>query len=263
MTHTLRLFIVGLITVLLSQSTFAQYITNTSITIDEASTSLVHDGHRNTNVGKTLMFTGASMAMTGLVVGSVGWLANYGSLVGELSTIYTFVGGITGAAVALIGLPFYCAGRHKMSTHGASLMTISNEGQKGRAVAVEASIGMPSYLSLNVTGGYNFNKHLFVGGGVGCGTYLLSEGETYEKENLIVPVYANARLTGGSKCVAPYLNARLGYNVNQLKMYSAIEFGTNIRSASSIEDGAWWIGTKTECLGLELYSIGFTVGKSF
>lgn len=262
MTHTLRIVFVGIISILISQTTVAQHVTDTTTT-DISSSSFTYHGQRTTNVGKTIMYTGASMAMTGFVIGTVGWLANYGSLVGELSAISTIIGGITGAAVALVGLPIYCAGRHKMKTHGSSLMIISDEGQQGGLIAVEGGVGIPNYLSLNVTGGYHFNKHILVGGGIGCGTIVTPKGVDREKSDLIVPIYANTRITFGSKYVAPYVGARLGYDLNLFTMYSAIEFGTNIRRASSNKDGAWWIGTKTECLGLDLHSIHFVIGKSF
>lgn len=250
MTHTLSIISVVLVAIFLSQTTFAQYATNTTLNTDKAPTH-VNDGQRVANAGKTLMFTGASIAMTGFVIGSASWIANYGSKFANLSAIYTLIGGVSGAVVALVGLPIYSAGRHKMNYRDVSLMTVSNEGQQGSMITVEVEVeaGIPNHLSINVTGGYNCNKHLFVGGGIGCGSCLPSNNSSHDNANLIVPAFANVRLTFGSKHVAPYMSTRLGYDFNQFKLYSAIEFGTNIRRTSNVNNGAWCLGKRTECLG--------------
>ena len=75
--------------------------------------------------------------------------------------------------------------------------------------------------------------------------------------------YANLRLTGGSKRVTPYMGARLGCTLNGLDLYSGIEFGTNIRSASGSQCEAWWMGIKTEFVVDDVQFIGLSVGKSF
>lgn len=150
-----------------------------------------------------------------------------------------------------------------MNYRGVSLMSVSNEGQQGYGFIVEAEAGIPNHLGINITGGYNFNKHLFVGGGVGYGSYIPSNNPSHNNTDIIAPIYANLRLTYGSKRVSPYTSARVGYDFNQFKLYSAIEFGTNIRSASNARNGSWWLGTKTECLGYEFYSIDLIVGRTF
>lgn len=70
MTPTLRIILVGLVTIFISQNTYAQYATNTTHTIDKTATE-VYDGQRVANAGKTIMYTGASIAMIGFVIGSV------------------------------------------------------------------------------------------------------------------------------------------------------------------------------------------------
>lgn len=86
-------------------------------------------------------------------------------------------------------------------------------------------------LSLDVVRGYNFNEHVFVG--------------------------------GGSKRVTPYMDTKVGCDVNGFDLYAGIEFGANIRSASGSHGDSWWIGVKSDCVDFEAQTIGLTVGKSF
>lgn len=262
MTQKLRILLVCLVACLLSQTTFAQYAANSQLVADAELSTPLRDGQGLTNAGKTIMFTGASIAMTGLVAGAVGSMVDTGDDI-NLSVLYTFIGGLTGGLVTLAGLPFYFSGKHKMKVNGSSLMSVSSEGQEGGAFAVEAGLGLANCLSLHVTGGYNFNKHLFLGGGLGCSTYLMPDEDEHINDYLKVPAYANLRLTAGSKRVTPYMGARLGCTLNGFDLYSGIEFGTNIRSASGSQSDSWWMGVKTECVGLELEFLGLNVGKSF
>ena len=59
------------------------------------------------------------------------------------------------------------------------------------------------------------------------------------------------------------MDVRLGCALNKLKLYSGVEFGANIRSASGSQGESWWLGIKSDCVGLELQTMGITVGKSF
>ena len=61
MTQTLRIVLVGLVAILMSQATFAQYAASAQQMANmEETTKTVHDGQRLTNVGKTIMLSGAS-----------------------------------------------------------------------------------------------------------------------------------------------------------------------------------------------------------
>lgn len=68
------------------------------------------------------------------------------------------------------------------------------------------------------------------------------EGESYF-ESVAIPVYADFRLTGGSKRVTPYMGTKVGCDVNGFDLYAGIEF--------------------SECVDFEAQTIGLTVGKSF
>ena len=82
-------------------------------------------------------------------------------------------------------------------------------------------------------------------------------------ESVAIPVYADFRLTGGSKRVTPYMDTKVGCDVNGFDFYAGIEFGANIRSASGSHRDSWWIGVKSDCVDFEAQTIGLTVGKSF
>lgn len=263
MTRKLRIVLVGLVVSLLSQTTFAQYAANSQLLTDTQQSTSLKDGQRLTNVGKTIMLSGASVAMMGLTVGTVNTLMGISGDDIDVFVISTAIGAYFGGMVALTGLPFYLSGKAKMKRCGSSLMTISSEGQNGYVTNVEAGLGLANTLSFHAARGYNFNEHLFLGGGVGCSGYLFTEPDEVYLDHVAVPVYANMRLTGGTKRVTPYVGGRLGCDVIGFDLYSSIEFGTNIRSAAGSQADSWWLGVKAECLGLELHTMGLTVGKSF
>ena len=263
MTRKLRIVLVGLVVSLLSQTTFAQYAANSQLLTDTQQSTSLNDGQRLTNVGKTIMLSGASVAMMGLTVGTVNTLMGISGDDIDVFVLSTFIGGYLGGMVALTGLPFYLSGKAKMKRCGSSLMTITSEGQNGYVTNVEAGLGLANTLSFHAARGYNFNEHLFLGGGVGCSGYLFAEPDEAYLDYVAVPVYANMRLTGGTKRVTPYVGGRLGCDVIGFNLYSSIEFGTNIRSAAGSQADSWWLGVKAECLRLELHTMGITVGKSF
>ena len=263
MTQKLRVVLVGLVVSLLSQTTFAQYAANSQLLTDTQQSTSLNDGQRLTNVGKTIMLSGASVAMMGLTVGTVNTLMGISGDDIDVFVISTAIGAYFGGMVALTGLPFYLSGKAKMKRCGSSLMTITSEGQNGYVTNVEAGLGLANTLSFHATRGYNFNEHLFLGGGVGCSGYLFAEPDEAYLDYVAVPVYANMRLTGGTKRVTPYVGGRLGCDVIGFDLYSSIEFGTNIRSAAGSQADSWWLGVKAECLRLELHTMGITVGKSF
>ena len=263
MTRKLRIVLVGLVVSLMSQATFAQYAASAQQVANIEQTYPVRDGQRATNVGKTIMLTGASIAMMGLTTGTVNTLLGISGDDIDVFVVSTFIGGYIGGMVALTGLPFYLAGKAKMKANGTSLMTISSEGQNGYVTNVEAGVGLANTLSFHAARGYNFNEHLFVGGGVGCSGYLFTDPDEAYLDYVAVPVYADLRLTAGSNRVTPYMGGRLGCDLIGFDLYSSIEFGANIRSAAGSQAESWWLGIKAECLGVELHTMGLTIGKSF
>ena len=265
MKQTLRIILVGLVASLMSQATFAQYAANAqqlANTERTTTTKSEHDGKVAWSVGRTLMLTGASIAAMGITSGIANSIIDYGDDITP-AVLLSAIGCYYGGVVALMGLPFHWVGKARMKQSGTSLMTISSEGQRGYATNIEAGWGISNSLSLDVVGGYNFNEHLFVGAGVGCSTFFYPMDEESPFYDVTVPAYANIRLTGGSKRVTPYMGGRLGCTLNGFDLYSSIEFGTNIRSASGAQGESWWIGVRSDCVGIELQTLGLTVGKSF
>lgn len=114
-------------------------------------------------------------------------------------------------------------------------------------------------LTLDAVGGYNLNKYIFLGAGLGLRAYLISNGDSFGA----LPIYADARFTLGSKRVAPYISTSLGYDVGSSGMYTGIEFGSRIRKINSTKDTSWWLGTKTEFVGGELGFMSIKLGKTF
>lgn len=265
MKRILHAMLVGLTLSLVSQATFAQYSTTIPMQTNAPSPTKEHHGEGLVNAGKTLMFTGASVALTSIAVGTIGWIAYKPS--GSIDTrglypVFSILGCAAGGAVALIGLPFYCSGSYKMYRHGTSQLKLSRESARGATGIVELGIGLPNSIGIDAIGGYNINHWLFLGAGVGYNTQIRF-GSTHDKNDWIVPIYGNLQVNFGAKHITPYVSTRIGYDMNQSELYTGLEFGTRIRTTNSRRGTSWWVGTKSEHLGSELYSILLTAGKSF
>lgn len=266
MTRTLRTILLGLVLSLVSQATFAQYSTALPMQSDDFSPTTGRHGQGLANTGKALIFTGASVALTSIAFGTIGWLTYEPS--GSIDTrglypVFSILGCAAGGAVALVGLPFYCTGSYKMHRNGTSLLRLSGESARGATGIVELGAGLANYIAIDAIGGYNVNNWLFVGAGMGYNTQLTFGDAPRDKSDWILPIYGNLRANFGSKCVTPYISTRIGYDINQSDLYTGIEFGTRIRTANSQRGTSWWVATKTECLGNEIHSVLFTAGKSF
>ena len=266
MTRMLRTILLGLALSLISQATFAQYSTTLSMQTDAPTLATEHHGQGLANTGKALMFTGASVALTSIAFGTIGWLTYDTNSTINLRGLYpvlSILGCAAGGAVALVGVPFYCTGSYKMNRNGTSLLRLSGESARGGTGIVELGAGLGNYIAIDAIGGYNVNNWLFVGAGMGYNTQLTFGDAPRDKSDWILPIYGNLRANFGSKCVTPYISTRIGYDINQSNLYTGIEFGTRIRTANSQRGTSWWVATKTECLGNEIHSVLFTAGKSF
>lgn len=266
MKRTIGLWMIGLLIGLMPLRTYAQYASTYAphITAQKES-GYVGQGQGLADAGKTIMLTGASVAMTGLAV-FLGGALTYESVPDAetmpLYPVFGILGGVTGAAIALVGLPIYCAGKYKMQTNDAMHFTFGNDTQRGVTGMAEVGLGFPNCLTLDAVGGYNFNKYVFLGAGLGLRNYL-TKGLMQEGALGALPIYANARFTLGSKRVAPYISTSLGYDVGSSGMYTGIEFGSRIRKINSTKDASWWLGTKTEFVGGELGFMSIKLGKTF
>ena len=112
MKQKLRIVLVGLVVSLMSQATFAQYAASAQQVVNMEQSKPIRDGQLAMSVGKTIMLTGASIAMTGIVWGAMNTILDNGDDVSAFA-LGTALGCYYGGLVALVGLPFHWAGKHK------------------------------------------------------------------------------------------------------------------------------------------------------
>lgn len=227
----------------------------------------VNNGSGLADAGKTIMYTGASFALTGaaiFLVGALTFESNPEAPTMPLYPVFAIGAGAIGAAVALIGLPFYKLGVNKMGSNGVSFINIGADSRPGAAMIFEAGAGIPNYVCLDAVAGYNFGSRFFLGGGLGYKFYLTQGLINDGGITAAFPVYANARYTLGDKRTAPYAGLSVGYDVKNNNVYSGLEFGTRIRGLKEVSRGSsWWIGTKIEMIGRDLCFMSLKFGKSF
>lgn len=248
---------------------FAQYAPSAEYNDTEESqlpVSYTGHGQRMANTGKTLLYTGGSLALTGLacfIYGTATYESDPCCPEMPVYPVFALAGAIAGGTVALIGLPFYIYGKNKMETYGANHMVFGNLEQEGGAGFFEMGLGIPNFLSLDALGGYNFGKNFFMGAGVGYKAFLTNGLIQSEGVMASFPLYANARYTIGNKKVAPYAGVSVGYDIANAGLYSGFEFGTRFRNIDGKRGASWWFGAKTEMTSPELMFISLKVGRSF
>lgn len=232
-------------------------------------TAVNGEGQIATDVGKTLMFTGASLALTGVTIFVQGALTyepptHDGFYIDiPMYPIFGVLGVATGAAIALVGLPVYCAGSYKMSRLGGKHYHFARDSQCGFAVTTELGVGLPDCFAFDAVAGYDFSRDLFLGGGVGYRHHLTLVEALGRNQTAALPVYVNARLSLGSKRVSPYVSASAGYDLSSREPYTSIAFGSRLRPTRPYRDASWWVGMKSEFIGDELSFISLQLGKTF
>ncbi len=149
-------------------------------------------------------------------------------------------GGV-GAVISLIGLPIYWGGKYVAKKYGTQLVPLGRE-QQGWMGLIDLGAGLDCMGAAHAVYGYNFNKHIFVGAGVGY------EGPAYDDFNYPknIPIYANVRLQLGKRRVVPYMGIRGGYDIAHREPYVGVDAGVRLQSHKS--DGVWW-GATSICLG--------------
>lgn len=267
------LIIFTLFLVAVSQnSAFAQYATKSQSDKNQESlyqqnndSKKIGKGVHLTDAGKTMLITGASVAMTGVAC-FIGGAASYDSHADAHNTpvypVFAIAGAAAGGLIALIGLPFYLSGQEKMNRYGSSHITFGNEGQKGCTGIFEMGLGIPNFLSLDAIGGYNFGKNFFMGAGLGYKVYL-TPGLRYGGATASLPIYTNFRYSIGKKRIVPYIGASLGYDITNTGLYTGVEFGTRFRKIEAKRGESWWFGVKSEFISSDLCFLSLKVGRSF
>ena len=221
-------------------------------------------GVQMSDAGRTLLYTGASFALSGLacyIGGSAMYDSSQDAGSWPLYPIFAMAGAATGGILAVVGLPLYLCGNAKMKTYGSSHLTFGKEGEKGAAGFFELGLALPGIFGVDAVGGYNFGKNFFMGAGVGCKMYLVGNNTDATAS---LPIYANFRYSMGNKRVAPYVGASVGYDILSTGLYSGLEFGTRIRKIEGKGGESWWLGAKTDFLSSERAALlSFKVGRSF
>ena len=88
--------------------------------------SYTGNGQGMVNTGKTLFYTGGSLALTGLacfIYGTATYESDPCCPEMPVYPVFALAGAIAGGTVALIGLPFYIYGKNKMETYGATFLS--------------------------------------------------------------------------------------------------------------------------------------------
>lgn len=220
-------------------------------------------GQGLTDFGKTMMLTGAAFAVKGLAtftIGSLTFVQNPETPDTPLYPVFALIDGAIGAGFTLIGLPFYLAGKGKMDDMGGSMITFGGDSQTGPAGIVEMSMGLAPFVGLDAIGGYNFNKNIFVGGGIGYNHYTTAG---LRQDGLSFPLYAHGRFSFGDKRVVPYIGIEAGVDLAQKGLYSGIDFGTRLRRIGGKRGSSWWLAGSMDMLGADLYHIALKFGRSF
>ena len=247
----------------------AQYVPDSKLNEtaeQQLTTSYTGHGQGMVNTGKTLFYTGGSIAMTGLacfIYGAATYESDPCCPEMPMYPVFALAGAVAGGAVALIGLPFYIYGKGKMEAYGGSHVVFGNPEQEGGAGFFEMGLGIPNFFSLDAIGGYNFGKNFFMGAGMGYKAFLT--GGLIRSEGVMAsfPVYANARYTIGNKKVAPYAGVSVGYDIANAGLYSGFEFGTRFRNIDGKRGASWWFGARTEMTSPEIMFMSLKVGRSF
>lgn len=196
-------------------------------------------GKALTITGVTGMAVGASMVVIQFVSNQIHPQQDPMYGVPMLPVFGAIFGGV-GAVVSLIGLPICWGGKCVAKHNGTQLVTLGRE-QQGWMGLIDLGAGLDYVGSVHAVYGYNFNKHLFVGAGVGC------EGQVYYfNESKNIPIYANVRVQLSKKHVSPYFGIRGGYDMAHRESYVGVDVG--FRSQSLKSNGVWW-GAVSICLG--------------
>lgn len=218
--------------------------------------------------GQILMVSGAAMAVSGA---GLLWLASRPERTtsnecyrwdtpGVLALVggYTFV--IFGVTSLIEGIPVTFAGRGMMNARDPWRQArYRGEPQRGFGLILESGGSVP-FVQGRMTAGYHFNQHFFVGAGTAL-SYDFDKVHSDYHMPLEMPVFADVRLSIGSRLLAPYAGFSGGYDILDRFPYLAADLGLRIR-LSQDNTRSMWTSLMGEVSG-SYYRAGLKMGYSF
>lgn len=231
-------------------------------------------GQKIANAGKTLMISGGAVALTSTVFYAIAraeWDKHYNPETPTMPTfpIVTLAGYAAGAVLTLVGIPIFCAGWNIVESNGGQFISM-RDNTNGTMAMFDLGFGGP-FVSLDAVAGYNYNSHIFVGGGIGSKMWLIP-GLARDGVLASLPVYGQVRHTLGNKRIAPYAALSGGYDIVAGAPYFGVDFGTRISSSRTTtsrygdsvkRDSSWWISSKLSWVYDDDYLLSISIAKSF
>lgn len=215
-------------------------------------------GTKLKSTGQTLVWAGAATAATSLIfwrVEEYKFKQHYNpeTPTMNLAPMWALIGGGIGAGLALVGAPMIAIGNNRIEKNGFGRVEYLPSNHRGFALVTEVGGGIPNYAQIRVTPGYEINRNLFVGAGLGYSFGLFH----YDLSS--VPVYAQARVSFGKHKVAPYVAAEAGYELGVKCPYVGMNLGARAHTAG---DHSWLFGITLE-YGEEIEQAGLRIGFQF
>jgi len=155
---------------------------------------------------------------------------------------------LAGSLTAIAGIPFIASGNAILNCNDGywKQAQFADERQRGFSLIIEggALFGLPPGIQLRTVAGYNFNQHIFLGGGIAPG---YATGGSYAEGCIpfTLPVFADFRYSFGNKMFSPYLGAGAGLEVfNESwppypSIYLSVEGGLRMRMSAGNPNSFW------------------------
>ena len=224
------------------------------------------------NAGKTLVWTGAGIALSGVALVSFASLdmasrnvdPNAGLTTSDMATVFALGGAAIGGGLALAGSMMMLAGDNKCHKAGegdlirdGKMVSVDPVASRGFGLLLETggSVILP-HVSGRVIGGYHFSPHVFLGGGLGLTVPLLYD------VTLIPSAFVDARFSITQKKVAPFIGIDLGGAMRDrvVSPYCHFQAGARIHT---MEQHSWWLSGYSEYAPNVISTYGVKAACSF
>lgn len=224
------------------------------------------------NAGKTLVWTGAGIALSGVAL--VGFTSldravrhvdpQSGITTSNMAPVFALGGAAIGGGLALAGSLMMLAGDNKCYKagegdliRGGKMVSINPAASRGFGMLLEMGGSViPPHVSGRVIGGYHFSPHVFLGGGLGLTVPILYD------VTLIPSAFVDARFSIAKKKVAPFIGIDLGGALRDrvVSPYGHFQAGARIRTS---DQHSWWLSGYSEYATDVLCTYGLKVAYSF